>query len=251
MSKATLLEGPAENTHSIQEFVYRGVEAASPSGEEGLNRLPSNSEWLWNEPGPPVKNSPAEPENNGSEEDLKVLEQKAWQEGFDEATARAREDLEKALAEERNRLAKALSEFAERREEYFRNVEGDAVRLVLAIARKVLHREAQVDPLLLTGVVRVALDKIANGTTLKLRVPAIQANDWRDALSSLPDLDSGVEIVGDKSLTGPECLIVTETGTTDLSLEAQLAEIERGFLDLLSQRPGDAPVEIEAPSYAA
>ncbi len=33
------------------------------------------------------------------------------------------------------------------------------VRLALAIARKVLHREAQMDPLLLAGVVRVALDR--------------------------------------------------------------------------------------------
>ena len=249
LSRAKLLAGPAESTHGVQDFVYRGVETLSPDDGADWGHLPSDAESLWSKP--PVQDSLARPENKYSEEDLKVREQKAWQEGFQEATARARENLEKALAAERETLAAALSEFAKGREECFRNVEGEAVRLVLAIARKVLHREAQVDPLLLTGVVRVALEKIANGTTVRLRVPAIQADDWRAALGPLAELDSTIEIVADKSLRGPQCLFVTETGTTDVSLEGQLAEIERGFLDLLSQRPGGAPKELCSPSYAA
>ncbi len=43
------------------------------------------------------------------------------------------------------------------------------VRLALAIARKVLHREAQLDPLLLAGVVRVALDQMQAGSRVLLR----------------------------------------------------------------------------------
>jgi flagellar assembly protein FliH len=33
------------------------------------------------------------------------------------------------------------------------------------------------------------------------------------------------------------CVLETALGTTELTLEAQLAEIERGFFDLLAQRP--------------
>jgi len=249
LSKATLLEDPARDTPGIEEFVYRGVEVSNRNDKEDLNRLPSDSERLWTDP--PVQAPTPAPEKMYTEEDLNIREQKAWQEGFDEATARARENLETALASERDRLAAALSEFAENREEYFRSIEGEAVRLVLAIARKVLHREAQVDPLLLTGVVRVTLDRIANGSRLKLRVPAIQVEEWRAALGSLPEPDSPIEIVGDKSLAGPECLIVTAAGTTDISLEGQLAEIERGFLDLLSQRPEGRVRDIPSPLCAA
>ena len=249
LSKAKLLTGPGERMRGIKEFVYRGVEVACQDDKAGLSRLPSNTETLWSEP--PIQDSPPESEKKYTEEDLNVREQEAWQKGFQEAMARTRENLEKNVAMERQGLATALNEFGHGREEYFRNVEGEVVRLVLAVARKVLHREAQVDPLLLTGVVRVALEKIANGTSLKLRVPAIYVDDWRAALGSLPDCDSALEIVGDKSLKGPQCLIVTEAGTTDVSLEGQLAEIERGFLDLLSQRPGDVAKALCPPSYAA
>lgn len=247
LSKAKLLSDPAGDTHGVQAFVYRGVEAACTGENEGSPPLPSGAEPLWSEsPGQQLSQEPAK---THTDEEIQVREQQAWEKGFQEATVRARENMEKALQADRERIAAALDEFAKEREDYFRNVEGEAVRLVLSIARKVLHREAQVDPLLLTGVVRVTLENIASGTHLKLRVPAIQAGDWRAALGSMSDFDSEIEIVGDKSLRGPECLIVTDAGTTDLSLEGQLAEIERGFLDLLPQRAEER--EMPSPSYAA
>lgn len=249
LSKAKLLTDPGEWTQGIEEYVYRGMETRNPDSGAGLGPLPSNTEMVWSDS--PTQDSPQESTKTHAEEEVKAREQQAWEKGFQEATARAQENLEKALAAEREHLAAALADFTREREEYFRNVEGDAIRLILAVARKVLHREAQVDPLLLTGVVRVALEKIANGTSLKLRVPAIQADDWRAAVGSLASPDSSIEIVGDKSLRGPECLIVTQTGTTDVSLEGQLAEIEQGFLDLLAQRPEESCRALHSPSYAA
>ncbi len=53
------------------------------------------------------------------------------------------------------------------------------VRLALAIARKVLHREAQLDPLLLAGVVRVALDQMQAGSRVVLRTSTDAAEPWR------------------------------------------------------------------------
>ena len=44
------------------------------------------------------------------------------------------------------------------------------MQLALSIARKILHREAQLDPLLLAGIVRVALEKIDGATEVVLRV---------------------------------------------------------------------------------
>ncbi len=68
-------------------------------------------------------------------------------------------------------LQQALDEFRSQREEYFAQVEHEVVRLALAIAERILHREAQVDPLLLAGAVRVALGQLAESTEVRLRVP--------------------------------------------------------------------------------
>jgi len=45
------------------------------------------------------------------------------------------------------------------------------------------------------------------------------------------------ELIGDASLEPGRCLLETELGSTDLTLETQLKEIEQGFFDLLAQRP--------------
>jgi flagellar assembly protein FliH len=249
LSRAKLLSAFQEASRGVTEFVYRGVEVAAGGDQSGAAvPLPADVEALWG--GPEVQKKPG-PEKKYSEEDLRIREQQAWAKGAQEASAHDRERLEKELAAERGKVAAALSRFGKEREEYFRNVEAEVVRLVLAVARKVLHREAQVDPLLLTGVVRVALEKIAGGMAVKLRVPAEQAEAWRAAVKLAAENGPAVEVIGDDSLNGPECLIVTEAGSTDISLEGQLAEIERGFLDLLSLRPGNNSEELRAPSYAA
>lgn len=239
LSKARLLHGVRGRAAEVREFRYQGVEIlGAPQTEE--NPLPSGVQPLWTiDPDP--SNEAGNAARGPTEEEIQAREQQAWQKGFEAALAQGRENIEKALAADRAEVVGALKEFAQGRDSYYRRLEGEVVQLVLSITRKVLHREAQVDPMLLTGVVRVALEKIANGTKVKVRVPPVQADSWRAAIRKFAARDLAIEVVADDSLSGPRCVIVTEMGATDVSLDAQLAEIERGFLDLLKDRPGNAP----------
>lgn len=237
LSKARLLPGPHERAADIREFRYQGVEIlGTPQAEE--MPLSSGAQPLWTLDPDPSDEAAAGAANGPSEEEIRAREQQAWQNGFDAALAQSRDNVDQAVAADRAEVVGALQEFAQGRESYYHRLEGEVVQLVLSITRKVLHREAQVDPMLLRGVVRVALEKIANGTKVKVRVPAVQADSWRAAIRKFAARDLAVEVVADDSLSGPRCVIVTELGATDVSLDAQLAEIERGFLDLLKDRPG-------------
>ena len=69
----------------------------------------------------------------------------------------------------------ALKEFEDERAEYFRRVEGEVVQLALAIARKILQREAELDPTLLTALVRIALERMQCGSVVRIRVAAEDA----------------------------------------------------------------------------
>jgi flagellar assembly protein FliH len=109
--------------------------------------------------------------------------------------------------------------------------------LALAIARKILHREAQIDPLLLTGMVHVALDKIEGGTHIRLRAHPEDVHFWRAHFAARTDGAAAPELVGDAQLNRGECALETEMGNTLVSLDAHLKEIEQGFLDLLELRP--------------
>jgi len=172
-----------------------------------------------------------------SEEQIRSREARARKEGRDEGIAHGAAEFEKKLAAEKQSLVQAVREFARERATHFQRVEAEAVALAVAIARKILHREAQVDPLLLAGVVRVGLDNVAAGTRVRLRVHPQQVQAWKNFFSQQNDLQTLPELLGDPTLGPGNCVLETELGSTDLTLESQLKEIEQGFFDLLAQRP--------------
>ena len=162
----------------------------------------------------------------------------AWERGLREGEARGRAAVNQALEQERRAIKQTLQEFAAERAAYFRRVESDVVRLALAIARKILHREAQVDPLLLAGIVRVGLDQMQQGSRVVVKTSARNAEAWRRCLAEEINEQHQLEVVADESLEDHRCILQSEVGSTEISLDGQLQEIERGFFDLLSDHPG-------------
>jgi flagellar assembly protein FliH len=231
-SRAKLLREVPE----AKGFVYKAPGTMPGGNGTAPGNLPAGTQLLWSQNQAPDGQLGAEQPPH--EDEVKVREREAWEKGFQAALAQTRDNLEKSMAAERARMATALAEFAQVREEYYHKVEGEVVNLVLSIARRILRRESQVDPMLLRGMVRVALERMAHATTVKLCVPSTQAEAWQAEVGSMPRRDLSVDVVPDESLTAPSCVIVTEMGSTKISTETQLGEIEHGFLDLLADRPG-------------
>jgi flagellar assembly protein FliH len=113
------------------------------------------------------------------------------------------------------------------------------VQLSLSIARKVLHREAQVDPVLLAGLVRVALEQVEANSEVLVSVEPGRAPEWQAYFTAHLDPAEVPRVVEDPALAPGRCLVQTRLGKTELGLEVQLKEIEQGLMDLLALRPGD------------
>ncbi len=145
------------------------------------------------------------------------------------------QELDQRLAEERAMVLKACSDFARERARYFAAVETQVVKLALAIAARVLHREARMDPLLLAGAVRVALEKVAEESETRLRVPINEVALWSAEFQT--GAPGAVRVIGDEGRARGECVLETSVGSVELGIEAQLGEIERGFFDLMQRRP--------------
>jgi flagellar assembly protein FliH len=167
-------------------------------------------------------------------------EQQAWAKGHEAGKAEALAAYEQQSAKLREEIGRAVHEFAAERDGYFQRVEEQVVRLTLAIARKILHREAQVDPLLLTGVLRVALEKISSNTNIRLRAHPSGIRVWREYFAQAHENFPVPELIEDPEIQPGRCILETELGATEIGLETQLKEIEQGFLDLLAQRPGSS-----------
>jgi flagellar assembly protein FliH len=130
-----------------------------------------------------------------------------------------------------HQAAELLEKFTQERERYLHAVEQEVVKLALAVSARILRREAQMDPLLLTGAVRVALGQLSGSTQVRLRVPPAEIDLWTEAMALVPNLAvKPTVLAGDGMLLG-DCVVETELGSVDLGIRSQLSEIERGFFD--------------------
>lgn len=153
-----------------------------------------------------------------------------------ETEKRLRSEYEARSAKEAAKIAQALELFVNERKNYFSRAESEVVHLALAIAAKILHREAQVDPLLVAALVRVAVDKLHDGSTVSVRTTPANAAKWREYLAN-PMNGSTIAIIEDSQLSPDDCILETDLGSANFSIDAQLKEVEQGFFDLLAQRP--------------
>lgn len=171
-----------------------------------------------------------------SEAELEARIAKAKAETFAEMEPRLRAEYEQRLQAAREPIAKSVEEFKAQKSEYFAHVEAEVIQLSLAIARKILHREAQVDPMLVASLVRIALEKMRDGSSVIIRVGPGRAANWRTYFAGVPAL-AEVDVVEEAHLTELDCVVDTELGSANFGLDAQLKEVEQGFFDLLALRP--------------
>ena len=151
----------------LQPFPYDSI----PPGTASLGRTIPN-----------FNAQSAQVSENGAA-DAAALEAQARAQGRQDGLSEARKTFEEQLAREQAGVVNALAQFSRDRILYFQKAESEVVQLALGIARKILHREAQIDPLLLAGMVRVALEKIDGATDISLRIHPTQAAHWRSYLS--------------------------------------------------------------------
>jgi flagellar assembly protein FliH len=168
-----------------------------------------------------------------SQKELARLVAEARAEGMAQAERQSSARFDAELAQERQRIAELTLEFQKQRAEYYSKVEVELVHLALAIAAKILHRESQVDRMVVAGLVRIMLERLQQNSNVIVRVRPEDAESWRYYF----DGQSNLQVVADASLEPKACLLETELGTADMALDSQLKEVEQGFFDLLARKP--------------
>jgi flagellar assembly protein FliH len=221
---------------TVESFEYPACPNAPPQ--------PSWDGWMeaGEEPVTEAQQNPvrgAEPANAKFEERLAEETRRSFEagreRGREEGRRAEREASAPAAAADaeryRRQAAELVQNFSRERDGYVNTVEQEVVRLALAVAARILRREAQMDPLLLTGAVRVALGHLAATSEIRLRVPAKEADLWSETIAHLPKLAVKPTVVADDAMRLGDCAIESKVGTVDLGIRAQLGEIERGFFD--------------------
>jgi flagellar assembly protein FliH len=168
-----------------------------------------------------------------SQEEISRLVSAAHAEGLALGAQQSAARFAEEIAQERNRVVELVGEFQKQRADYYTKVELELVHLALAIAAKILHRESQIDRMVVAGLVKLMMERFQQNTKIVVRVRPEDADSWMHYFRDQPN----VQILEDRSLEPKGCLLETELGVANMALDAQLKEVEQGFFDLLAQRP--------------
>ncbi|HET9320828.1 MAG TPA: FliH/SctL family protein [Bryobacteraceae bacterium] len=158
--------------------------------------------------------------------------QGAYQQGFQDGQSAVQQELGGQLDAMASRLARTIEELSGLRQRYRHEAEEDVIALAMAIARRILHRELTVDPEALLGLVKAALAKLEVSEVHRARVSSEDAPLVQPHLDKM-GLPQRVELIADSSLERGSAILDSSRGALDVSVETQLAEIERGFADLV------------------
>ena len=159
----------------------------------------------------------------------------AYESGFREGEAAARQSAESQVREAVEKLAATVGEVAATRSDVMRRAEADMVRLSVEIARRILHRELSLDTSALEALIRAALEKLRLQEVYRVRVHHDQEQLVRACLQQIgrnPD----IEVVSDASQPRGGAVFEISRGSLDASVETQLREIENGLADHLEER---------------
>ena len=144
----------------------------------------------------------------------------------------ARQMFEKQLEVELSKLRHMIRDLATSGPKLRRQTEEDLVRLSVAIARRILHRELTIDPDALAGLIKAAFERLDQREIHQLRTDPTSLTIVHKLVEGL-DLARAIKVTADPSLQPGSLLLETTRGQLDASIETQLNEIQRGFIDIV------------------
>ncbi|MFL6415255.1 MAG: FliH/SctL family protein [Bryobacteraceae bacterium] len=170
-----------------------------------------------------------------SEQRFQAQLAQARQEAFAEGLRQAREEGSAQFRALQDSVGQTLASLAQTKRKLRQEGEVELLKLSLAIARRILHREISIDAEALHGLVHAAMQKLQNREISRARVNPSGVDAVRTALERIGAAPA-VEIVSDPTLKAGDIIFETQFGELDASIDSQLAEIQRGFADRLSIR---------------
>lgn len=162
-----------------------------------------------------------------------ITARESFQAGREEGRRETEQAAQTELESLRSHMATSLIELARARQELLEQADTDLIRLSVAIAEKVLHRQLHLDTDALRGVARAALERLAGKPVQTVRIHPVDGDAIADELATLAG--KGMRLLPDATLARGTLLFETEFGVLDCSIVTQLEEIEHGLVDRLQR----------------
>ncbi|HEX3030331.1 MAG TPA: FliH/SctL family protein [Clostridia bacterium] len=168
------------------------------------------------------------------EEHKKGIEEEARKKGYEEGISEARRQYEDLMNEAEIIKEHAKAEYAE----VLAGIEGEAVSLILDIAKKVIGEEVKLNKESVVIIVKQAIEKCTNKEEVKVR---LSPDDCQYLSENMEELTSKVDGLGeielkkDSTLKDGSCIVETPYGSIDGGIETKFNKIEEEFINAVGK----------------
>ena len=181
---------------------------------------------------PPLEAVDAEETEPVPEVDKEKLETEAYQKGYRLGEIAGREAAVKEMEATMEKYADSFQEICGMKSTLYEQAEREVVKLAMEVAKKIVNREIQADPNIIQTLVRVALSRVAERTSVTVRLNPVDykylmernggngKDEWCDVL-----------LQSDNSIKRGGCLVETSCGDIDARMEEKFRELENAFFE--------------------
>jgi flagellar assembly protein FliH len=127
------------------------------------------------------------------------------------------------------RVAQTIDELSQLRRTIIRDTERQMVQLALALARRVVVREISLDPDLVAALAHVAVERLGDQSPATIR---LHPEDFATVAAHRGEQWEGtqVSVLPDPAVQRGGCVVESDFGLIDASIDAQFAELSRALL---------------------
>ena len=160
-----------------------------------------------------------------AQEEAEYIKQSAYQEGFNTGIQQAQADLEN--------FRNTIGAFLGAEDRVFNEIAPNILVIAMEIAQKIIKTEIKSDPqIVLNTIIDVLKTLSKNEPKIVLRVNPMQVQYIKDTLPEeikLLGMETKLSILSDESITEGGCIVQTNNGIVDASIEAQLEIVQNAL----------------------
>jgi len=217
---------PAEHVEAI-----RFIESAREKAKVIVAEAQLQAENLIAEAAAQVEQLKQQASESGFQEGM----QQGYQDGLLQGKQAALDEMQQAIQSAMDRAQNILDVATREAQESIVGAERQVVEIALAVARKILAREIEENPMVVLPIVRAALEKVRDQDQIIIRV---NPDDYELVLQARRDLqmivgrEQVLSISSDQTIEHGSCMIESSNGTVDARLNTQFDILRKALQDV-------------------
>lgn len=160
-----------------------------------------------------------------AQEEAGTIKESSAKEGYRAGLEQAQRDIEN--------FRESLKEFLKAKEEVFEYIAPDILEISIGIARKIVKREIEQNPqLVLDSILDVLKGLSKEESRISIKVNPTQVSLVKESIPeilSTTGLEMKISVIGDDSVQSGSCIVNTNNGIVDATIDTQLDIIKEAF----------------------